>query len=97
MDNFSIRFRLWFFAGIAVICVLTVGSVGWLSTQGLIHSFSESVVTLSKTRNQVEADMMHDAIRSDVLAMSHLMTQPGVQPAQVEEIQKDLSEHIALF
>ena len=46
-------------------------------------------------RNHMQADMMHDALRSDVLAA--LLTSNPVADIKLESVKTDLAQHVAVF
>jgi methyl-accepting chemotaxis protein len=56
---------------------------------------SDKIVSL--LRNQTEADMMHDAIRSDVLNMFRLMSAAEPDAAELKAVRDDLGEHLGNF
>ncbi|HEX2116699.1 MAG TPA: methyl-accepting chemotaxis protein [Alphaproteobacteria bacterium] len=71
---------------------LLVGGTGWWGTQEFQADMHESTTAAAALRNQVEADMMHDALRADVLAA--IVASERDASAQREKIQADLREHI---
>jgi methyl-accepting chemotaxis protein len=70
-----------------------VGGAGWWGIQKLATGMAESTLAATALRNQVEADMMHDALRGDVLA-AIVATEAG-EAADRDRIQTELREHIA--
>jgi methyl-accepting chemotaxis protein len=78
-----------------LVGVIGAGVVGWFGHVGLDHvdrSMGEQVVTATALRNHLESDMMHDALRGDVLAS--LLAETDDEKAQVEA---DLAEHSEWF
>jgi methyl-accepting chemotaxis protein len=78
--------------GIAVLllCAATAGAGMWVArdlTQGLQTALRSSQVL----RNHMQADMMHDALRADVLS-AMLATNPANGVA-MSDVDKDLKEH----
>ena len=73
--------------------VLTLGLAlgGLWSSSALTARMHDNAITASALRHHLEADMMHDALRADVLAA--LQKQPGQQDA----VRQDLAEHVDLF
>ncbi len=69
-----------------------VGLIGYLSVQSLDRSMDAISVNGSALRHQMEADMMHDALRADVL--SALM---AASPEEHAAAKKDADEHAASF
>ena len=76
---------------------LTIGLAGgglW-SSSALIVRMENNTITASALRSHLEADMMHDALRADVLAALHAAQQGS--PEQRQAVQQDLAEHVELF
>ncbi|MDO9106688.1 MAG: methyl-accepting chemotaxis protein [Methylovulum sp.] len=72
-----------------------------LSFVGLrnIQKLNEGMLFIANTgqavRMQMDADMMHDAIRADVLGV--ILASRDGQPDKMQDIQKELGEHITRF
>jgi len=83
-------------AGMAVmlLCTTSAGAGLW-STGRLGDALSDARVSASVLRNHMEADMMHDALRADVLS-SQLAGDAGSGIA-IEDVRKDLAAHVANF
>lgn len=77
--------------------VLTIGLAcgGLWSSSALIARMENNTITASALRNHLEADMMHDALRADVLAA--LQAAQEDRPGQREAVQADLAEHVEMF
>ena len=77
--------------------VLTVGLAlgGLWGTQALTARMHDNAVTTAALRNHLEADMMHDALRADVLAALHAARQGRAD--QRDAVHHDLAEHVGLF
>jgi methyl-accepting chemotaxis protein len=81
------------FAGLA--CVLAVAGVG-LATMGTLVSGNDKLATSgTAVRAQMQADMMHDALRGDVLAA--LLAGASQAADKRKGIQNDLDEHVNAF
>ena len=63
----SIQRKLQGLSLIGVVFVVVVGLVGWMSTQRLGEASSHMALTTSALRLQMQSDMMHDAVRGDVM------------------------------
>ncbi|NNG23549.1 methyl-accepting chemotaxis protein [Telluria aromaticivorans] len=74
-----------------VFCSL-VGLIGYLSVQSLDRSMDAISVNGSALRDQMQADMMHDALRADVLAALMAAT-----PEEQAAAKRDADEHAATF
>lgn len=92
LRSLTIRLRLALLAGLAVCFVIVSGVVGLYSSHLLSERLALSGVSLAAIRNQGTADMMHDAIRGDVLAMYQSVTSGGTA-ADFAAISKDFAEH----
>ncbi|MBE9611015.1 methyl-accepting chemotaxis protein [Chitinilyticum piscinae] len=88
----TIRFRLALLAGLAVVFVVISGLAGLYGKQLLSDRLDQAAVNLAAIRNQGAADMMHDAIRGDVLAM-YRAVMTGGKPDEIAAIRKDFAEH----
>ncbi len=83
-------------AGGIVIIVLTTAAAGFASTMLLSAAVSDSQRASELVRLHMGADMMHDAIRGDVVsALLAASTEPGGEG--VQEARTELSAHIAAF
>ena len=80
---------------LGALLVATVGYGGYWGLTTIDRAMDAIVVNSHALRSHLEADMMHDALRADVLA-SLLAAQRGDVIAQAAA-QKDLGEHTALF
>ncbi|ADL00621.1 methyl-accepting chemotaxis protein [Brevundimonas subvibrioides] len=84
------------FAGLFMAMLCTLGPVAGLLVAGaLSQAMEDSAAGASIMRSHMEADMMHDALRSDVLA-ALLAAQQGRQD-QMPAIQTVLDEHSETF
>ena len=82
----------------AVLMMLGLAGVGITGYYGQVHQarvLSDLVIKLAAMRNHLEADMMHDALRGDVL--SALYAAANNDLGQKAEIQASLAEHLATF
>src|SRR5688572_9434088 len=53
---------------VAVAALLVVGGFGFAGQRGLLAVVSAQVTSSDALRNHMQADMMHDALRGDVIA-----------------------------
>lgn len=72
---------------------LLVGGTGWWGTREFQADMQQSTTAAAALRNQVEADMMHDALRADVLAA--IVASGRGAADQRAQIEADLLDHIA--
>jgi methyl-accepting chemotaxis protein len=83
-------------ATVGIALSLAIGS-GYLlvnDTNSGLQRMSEAAQAL---RNQMNADMMHDALRADVLAAIKFSTNKEKKIETLKDIEKDLKEHSATF
>ena len=92
MIQLSIRTRLLGLGGLGVLATAVVGGVGYWSVVSVGAALEDARVTGTAIRNHVECDMMHDALRGDVL--SAILAKDDATKASVREA---LTEHITLF
>jgi methyl-accepting chemotaxis protein len=91
----SLRTRL-LIAGIAaVIAILVTAGVGLFGMMRSNAGLDISITSTSAVLNQKQADMMHDALRGDVLFA--LVTGPSGAQEDQEAIKTDLADHVASF
>ena len=76
--------------------VLIVGAVGYGAAERLMDQNERLAVNASAVRLHMQADMMHDALRSDVLA-SLIAAEEQVDAARQNEIKAELQEHVETF
>ena len=69
-----------------------VGGAGWWGIRAFESGMDESTTAATALRNQVETDMMHDALRADVLAA--IVATEGGKTAERDKIQAELREHV---
>ena len=80
---------------LGAVSAMVVGGTGLATTGSLAQAFDESIQVGTALQRSQAADMMHDAIRGDVLlAMLSAQTQDA---AGMAEAKKDLTEHVATF
>ena len=80
---------------VGLLMTVVVGSVSYINAGKMAGGISECTVSSSAMHRSLDADMMHDAIRSDVLmTMMGALTQ---DPAQIAEGSKGLQEHSEEF
>ncbi len=91
LTQLSVRGMLVAMSGLVLVAMLTLSGVSLLNTQRLDDALIEVSVTGQAIRRQMDADMMHDAIRSDVLAA--LLAARDGQTEKVQEIQRELATH----
>ncbi|MEW6164859.1 MAG: methyl-accepting chemotaxis protein [Pseudomonadota bacterium] len=93
IGKISIRNLLLLSGGLAVAFLVLLGGVSLYNVQRLDTVVAEVNAIGASVRRQMDADMMHDAIRADVLGALLAATQG--RNDRGAEIGKDLDEHVA--
>lgn len=93
--DMTIRRQLWLISWLSLGLVLVVGLVGLRSTDAVVEENGRIVTIGTALRLQMQADMMHDALRSDVLA--GLLAGVRGRPEEQKQVQADLAEHRQTF
>ncbi|HEX8405759.1 MAG TPA: methyl-accepting chemotaxis protein [Duganella sp.] len=91
----TIRQRLLLSNVVTLAFVSLIGIVGFVAVQvldGAIGSISNNSAAM---KDQLQADMMHDALRADVLAAR--LAADNNDPAEVKGVREDTAEHMAIF
>ena len=95
LSSLTIRRKLLGLSLIGLGMVLCIGLTGYLAVSRMDAAGSAIVASGSALRHQMEADMMHDALRADVLAA--LLAGSQQDTAQQKDILADLDEHANTF
>ena len=93
--QFGVKQKLRAFAAFGIIATLVVGLVGYNSQRQLGDALTGVNLTLSALRNNMESDMMHDALRADVL--SALRAAQNNDDETRKQVVVDIEEHVAAF
>ncbi|MFM9912458.1 MAG: methyl-accepting chemotaxis protein [Methylophilaceae bacterium] len=80
---------------IAVISAATLGGIGYWAATKLDHSISGMAESSSDLHAALVADMMHDAIRADIFALTLALQNADTEAVKVA--QDDIVEHSKLF
>jgi methyl-accepting chemotaxis protein len=93
----KLNIRQKFFGVSLATSILSIGlALGGLGSAFILTGkMADNAVTASALRNHLEADMMHDALRGDVLAALHAAR--GGETGQRETVQADIAEHVEMF
>ena len=70
----KIRQKMVASGAISVLAAALLGGIGYWGQTQLAEALAENQLSVSALRNHLEGDMMHDALRADVLA--ELVVQP---------------------
>ena len=91
----TIKLRLLLLIGTSVLTVLIVGLVNYLGNERMQVAMLDSETSMTALSNHLEADMMHDALRADVLAAMLVGLNKSVSSR--DEVLTALNEHAANF
>ncbi len=90
----NIRQKMIACGAISVLAATLLGSIGFWGQTRLASALNENQLSVSALRNHLEGDMMHDALRADVLAAFYI---DPADSAAVEQVRTDLREHSEWF
>jgi methyl-accepting chemotaxis protein len=92
--NWTIGRKLFVLCGFGVLVAVLVGAMGMWGISRLQSETAHLVTTMSALRNHLEADMMHDALRADVL---QALLAEDANEEERTKINGDLAEHAERF
>lgn len=90
----SFRQKMVGFAVVSVLAAASLGAIGYLGQVRLGTALAETELNASALRNHLEGDMMHDALRADVLAA---FLAGNTDTAGAAQVRSDLREHAERF
>ena len=64
----SIKLRLLLLIGTGLLTAVIMSLVSYLGNSQMATAVNDNEVSMTALRNHLEADMMHDALRADVLS-----------------------------
>jgi methyl-accepting chemotaxis protein len=91
----SIKLRLFLLVGTGALAVLIISVVSYLGNARMASAMIDNEVSLTALGNHLQADMMHDALRADVL--SAMLVGLGKSETTRGEVLDGLKEHAAQF
>ncbi|TPG80094.1 methyl-accepting chemotaxis protein [Pseudomonas mandelii] len=91
----SIKLRLILLIGTGLITALIMSLVSYLGNTQMAAAVNDNEVSMAVLRNHLEADMMHDALRADVL--SAMLVGLGKSTSSKAEVRSSIEEHAAHF
>ncbi len=91
----SIKLRLIAFSLISLLFSLMIGGAGFWGGREMSGALQSNATAAESLRHHMEADMMHDALRADVLAA--VLAGSLKQAGRRKEIGQELAEHVKLF
>jgi methyl-accepting chemotaxis protein len=91
----TIQLRLLLLTATGLLAALLMGLVSYLNNARTAQVINANQTILSALRNHLDADMMHDALRADVL--SALLVGLGKSPSSPDEVRSSTQEHAERF
>lgn len=95
MQSLNLKMKFFVISLLSVLCVAGLAINAYFNLQRLIEFSKTSDMANSLIRNHMEADMMHDAIRADVLNAAFMNKKGDWQG--VNDAKKDLADHADTF
>jgi methyl-accepting chemotaxis protein len=95
MKPLTYRQKIWLIIILAAGGILALSWQNYRAITALIDAEQQSTITMQAQGNHLIGDMMHDALRGDVLAA--LLAGPQAAAETRQEITADLAEHSTLF
>lgn len=93
----SLKFRLGLLLGSTILLLAILGIVIYNEYTSQVKASKASDTATTVLLAQMQADMAHDAIRSDVLNALRLAADPKATAEEKKSIEDELNEHIASF
>jgi methyl-accepting chemotaxis protein len=93
--QFGVKEKLRAFAAFGIVATLIVGLFGYHSEHTLGDALTSVNVKMGALRNHMESDMMHDALRADVLAALRAGQMQDREAQQ--QVLADVDEHVESF
>jgi methyl-accepting chemotaxis protein len=93
--DWTIKQRLYALSLTCVAFIVMVAVTGYLAVKDLSHAKDEIALNGSALKDQLQADMAHDALRGDVLAS--LLAGAKKDAAARDDVKKALKEHVESF
>lgn len=97
MKTSSLKGRLYLMIAGALVALILVGGMGVMTTLKQARYGAEAAQVTAAVRAQMQSDMMHDAIRGDVLNALRYSAVGSTDAAERKGITDDLDEHSKEF
>ncbi|NVZ62421.1 methyl-accepting chemotaxis protein [Pseudomonas gingeri NCPPB 3146 = LMG 5327] len=91
----SIKLRLFLLIGTSLLTVLVMSLASYLGNVRMASATDDSQVSMTALRNHLEGDMMHDALRADVL--SAMLVGLEKSTSSKAEVRSSIAEHATHF
>ena len=91
----SIKLRLILLVVTGLLTAVIMALVSFTGNSRMGNAISDSQVSMLSLRDHLEGDMMHDALRADVL--SAILVGLGRSASTASDVRNDLAEHASQF
>ncbi|KRP76527.1 methyl-accepting chemotaxis protein [Pseudomonas lactis] len=91
----TIKLRLMLLIATGLLTALIMSLAGYLGNTRMADAVQDNDVSMTVLRNHMEADMMHDALRADVL--SAMLVGLGKSTSTAAEVNSSIKEHAEHF
>src|SRR6185369_15672614 len=95
LKSMSIRQKFYGFGGLMAAVALIIGAIGYWGITRQTDELDSVVTTSLALRNHLESDMMHDALRADVLGA--FRAAGAGNKDDLANVRADLAEHSQNF
>jgi len=95
----TFKHRILSLSGAGILAALLLGGICWVGETWLIHSFEGQSKASRAVRQGMQIDMMHDALRADVLAALMAKANPDAKQraADLATVRTDLADHMQIL
>lgn len=97
LSSWSIRVRLIVFALLGIVFASAIALVAAIASDAQSRAGGDTLQSLQAMRLHMQADMMHDALHSDVLNAMRLGNKAELTAAERKQSEDDLAEHAGSF
>jgi methyl-accepting chemotaxis protein len=94
-STLTIKKKFYLSAAFTAVLAALLAGIGYWGMNSQAASLTEVIITTSALQSHQEADMMHDALRADVL--SALKAGSTASAEERQQVVDDLAEHIGIF
>jgi methyl-accepting chemotaxis protein len=91
----KLRTQILGYGALGALMAMAVGGIGWINSQRQAETLTEVLSATESVRKSMDGDMMHDAIRADVMA--GMLAATRLDPPALDQAVKALDEHAERF
>ncbi len=97
-SSMTVKQKIWGYGLLGLAFTMAIAAAGYWGQQQMRDAMSDVMVSSAAQKNQMQADMMHDALRADVLAALLAGQKPETErAAEAKPIFDNLREHASVF